>query len=116
MPGLCLLVCILALAVALWCSVRGLGGRGRVVLIVSPNVPLCRLEFALRAALVDMQGISPRVAVYAVADGERAALLGRLCAGFNVPLLERSAALALWQNGAAEFWRLNLDGGVTQLR
>lgn len=116
MPGLCLLVCILALAVALWCSLRWQGDKGRLVLVVPPTVPLCRLEGALRVALADMQGMSPHVAVYAVADGERAALLGRLCAGLNVPLLQRAAALKLWQAANAEFWRLNADGGVTRLR
>lgn len=116
MPGFCLLMCMLALGVALWCSLRGQGARGQLVLVVPPTVPLGRLEGALRAALADMQGMSPHVAVYAVADGERAALLVRLCAGLNVPLLQRSAALKLWQGANAEFWRLNADGGLTRLR
>lgn len=116
MPGFCVVVCVVvclfSVALAAWVSVRR-GAGVRAVLVVSPNVPPGKLEGVLRAALRDMLGQYAGVAVFAVADGERAAIIRRVCAGLCVDVLERGAALRLWRLGGAEFWRVGAGGVPT---
>lgn len=113
--AVCLLVCVLAAGLAAVCSIL----RGRVpeqaVLVVSPNVAPGRVEMLLRPVLADLRGRYSSVWVFAVADGERAAIISGVCADCRVEQIDRAQALKLWRARGAEFLRLGASGVPTPI-
>lgn len=115
MPGLLLLLCLLALAAVVGCNLARWRVRRRVVLVVGA-VPVDRLEGVLRQVLGDWRIAGAEMAVYTIAEGERGRIIRKLCRVRGVEVLDRAAALKLWRQAGIEFWRVQADGGVIRLR
>lgn len=113
MPGLLLLLCLLALLLAVWHRV-GTKQPRRAVLMVAPAIPVQCAEGMFRAAAEELLPKYGYVAVYYAAENDEVGqILTRLAAAYRLDVLDRAAALHLWRLGRADFWRLGRDGGIS---
>lgn len=111
MPIFCLLICVLALVVAVWFTIWQSRARGCVVLLVAPDMPNDRLEGGLRSGLAELLAEYETVLVYGgLGDEERVRIIARICAANRVEIIERKEALSLWRQDLAGFWRVSTRG------